>query len=186
MDENLEKQKFNFSDFLNKNKKKLIIFSVFIIICIFSGIAINEFKKKRVIKISENFNSAKIFIETEKKSKARNILLSIIDEKNNFYSPSALNLIIEHKLIDDKKKVLNLFDQVIYKSKLDKEMQNLFIIKKTFYLGDDISENILLDSLNPIIKSNSIWKKTALDYVQKYYISKNQFEKAKQFGANLN
>ena len=67
MDENLEKQKFNFSDFLNKNKKKLIIFSVFIIICIFSGIAINEFKKKGVIKISENFNSAKIFIETEKK-----------------------------------------------------------------------------------------------------------------------
>ena len=54
--------------------------------------------------------------------------------------------------------MLNLFDQVIYKSKLDKEMQNLFIIKKTFYLGDDISENILLDSLNPIIKSNSIWK----------------------------
>ena len=39
-------------------------------------------------------------------------------------------------------------------------------------MGDDIEENELLSNLNPIIKSNSLWKDTVSDYIKKYYLSK--------------
>ncbi len=185
-DENLEKPKFNYSEYLNKNKNKLIILSILIIFLIFAGLFLNELKKKQMIKVSENFNSAKILIEKKQKNEAKKLLISIIDVKNKFYSPSALNLIIEHNLIDDEKKIINFFDIIINEVNLDKEMKNLFIIKKTFFIGDSIKENILLNNLKPIIESNSIWKNTALDYIQKYYISQNQFEKAKQFDKSQN
>ena len=65
-----------------------------------------------------------------------------------------------------------------------KETKNLFIMKKTNFIGDDITEGDLLNNLNPIIQSNSIWKNTASDYIKKFYISRKEFRKAKNFSTN--
>ena len=70
---------------------------------------------------------------------------------------------------------------MINEAGLDKETKNLYIFKKTLYIGDKITETQLLNNLNPIIQSNSIWSKTVKNYIHKYYISKKEFEKAKEF-----
>ena len=68
---------------------------------------------------------------------------------------------------------------------LELDIKNLFIIKKIIFIGEDIEENELLKNLNPIIQSNSLWKNTALDYIKKYYLSKGELNKAKEFEVSL-
>ena len=48
-------------------------------------------------------------------------------------------------------------------------------------MGDNIEENELLNNLKPIIKSDSLWKTTISDYIKKYYLSRGEFNKAKEF-----
>ena len=59
--------------------------------------------------------------------------------------------------------------------------KNLFIFKKVIFIGDEITENELLNNLKPLIRSNSLWKSTVSDYIKKYYLSKGEFLKAKEF-----
>ena len=51
---------------------------------LFSFIFINEYKNKKNIEISKNFNKAQIFIEKNKTTEAVEILISIINEKMIF------------------------------------------------------------------------------------------------------
>tara|TARA_B100000575_G_scaffold218768_1_gene179290 strand:+ start:840 stop:1406 length:567 start_codon:yes stop_codon:yes gene_type:complete len=185
-DETINKPKFNFNEFFNNNKKKLIISVILVIFIIFSIIIFNEYEKKQFIEISEKYNSAKILIEKKKSTEALKLLEELISKKNRFYSPSALNLIIDNKLIKDKKKVLIYFDEIISNNKLDTETKNLFIFKKVVFIGDDIKENELLSNLKPILKSNSLWKGTVSDYIKKYYLSKGEFNKANEFQNIIN
>ncbi len=180
-DEILNKSKFNFGEFFNKNKKSLIVILITIILLVIALIITDEYKKQKYIEISVKYNSAKILIEKNKTSEALVILEEIIFKNNKFYSPSALNLIIDNKLIQDKKKILSYFDEIISNSKLDNETKNLFIFKKTVFIGDDIKESELLSNLKPILKSDSLWKDTVSDYIKKYYLSKGEFIKAKEF-----
>ena len=185
-DEIINKSKFNLNEFFNKNKKSLIVTVIIIIFLVFALITNNEYKKQKYIEISVKYNSAKILIEKNKTKEALQILEEIILKNNKFYSPSALNLIIDNKLIQDKKKILSYFDEIISKSKLDTETKNLFIFKKIVFIGDDIKENELLINLKPILKSDSLWKDTILDYIKKYYLSKGEFLKAKEFDNDIN
>tara|TARA_Y100000768_G_scaffold387699_1_gene379907 strand:- start:2027 stop:2590 length:564 start_codon:yes stop_codon:yes gene_type:complete len=185
-DEIVNKPKFNLNQFFNKNKKSLIVTVIIIVFLVFALIITNEYKKQKYIEISEKYNSAKILIEKNKTIEALQILEEIILKNNKFYSPSALNLIIDNKLIQDKKKILSYFDEIISKSKLDTETKNLFIFKKIVFIGDDIKENELLINLKPILKSDSLWKDTILDYIKKYYLSKGEFLKAKEFDNDIN
>jgi len=185
-DEIVNKPKFNFNEFFNKNKKKLILIVIILIFIIFTLIIFNEYKKKQFVEISERYNSAKILIEKNNSDEALKILEDIISKKNRFYSPSALNLIIDNKLIKDKKKVLSFFDEIILNNKLDIETKNLFIFKKVVFIGDEIKENELLNNLKPILKSDSLWKGTVSDYIKKYYLSKGEFIKAKEFENIIN
>tara|TARA_Y100001980_G_C14177932_1_gene50218 strand:- start:11 stop:478 length:468 start_codon:yes stop_codon:yes gene_type:complete len=141
----------------------------------------NEYKKQKYFEISVKYNSAKVLIETNKTTEALKILEEIILKNNKFYSPSALNLIVDNKLIKDKTKILSYFDEIIVNSKLDVETKNLFIFKKTVFIGDDIKESELLSNLKPILKSDSLWRDTVSDYIKKYYLSKGEFIKAKEF-----
>lgn len=185
-DEIVNKPKFNLNQFFNKNKKSLIVTVIIIVFLVFALIITNEYKKQKYIEISVKYNSAKILIEKNKTTEALQILEEIILKNNKFYSPSALNLIIDNKLIQDKKKILSYFDEIISKSKLDTETKNLFIFKKIVFIGDDIKENELLINLKPILKSDSLWKDTILDYIKKYYLSKGEFLKAKEFDNDIN
>ena len=179
------KQKFNFLEFYKKNKNKVftIIFALILSIIIF--IVLNEFKKKQNIEISKDYNMAKILIEKESFNEAVNILENIINQNNIFYSPSALNLIIDNNLIKEKTKVLSYFDQIIFKVKLDQETKNLFIFKRILFIGDEIEENELISGLKPILNSDSLWKKTVIDYIKKYYLSRGELNKAKEFETTI-
>ena len=44
-----------------------------------------------------------------------------------------------------------------------------------------MEENELLNILNPIIKSESMWKPQALYLMAEFYLSKNQKQKSKEF-----
>lgn len=181
--ENIEENKFNFKDFIKKNKLKIFFLLSAIFLIVIGLIIFNDYKKKEIIEISKSFNTAKINLQKGDKLQAKRIFLSIIDKNDSFYSPSALNLIIENNLIknENENEILLLYDKVIDNAGLDQETKNLFIFKKTLFIGDNISEEQLLNNLNTIIQSNSIWGKTVKNYIYEYYISRKEFEKAKEF-----
>ena len=185
-DEILNKTKFNLSDFFKENKSKFILIISLVIISVFITIIFKEYKKKQITKIAEKYNTAKILVEKNNIDESLKLLKEVLLSNNNFYSPSALNLIIDNNMIKDKKLVIDYFEKIITDSGIDKDTKNLFIFKKIMYIGDEISENELLNALNPIIQSDSLYKNTVSDYVKKYYLSKGEFNKAKEFEISKN
>jgi hypothetical protein len=110
-----------------------------------------------------------------------NELVSIVHAKNRTYSPLALYFIIDNNIIDDNKKINELFDTVINETSLEKEIKNLLIYKKALFNSDFESENNLITILKPIINSNSIWKSHALYLMAEYFYFKNEKQKSKDF-----
>ena len=178
----IDKPKFDFKNYLLKNKLKIISLICLIFISIITVIITAEYKDRKNIEISEKYNKAKILIDNKNFKDGLKILEEIIFKNNTFYSPSALNLIIDKNLISDKNKILSYYDQIISNTKLDPDIKDLFIFKKIIFIGDDINENELISALKPILNSDSLWKNSASDYIKKYYLSKGELEKAKQFG----
>ena len=183
--ENQEVPKKSFLVFFKENRSRFLLIFIIIVLGLLIVIGLNEFNKKKSLKISQDFNKAKIFIETKNKDQALKILDEIIYKKNKFYSPSSLNLVIDNELVKNKDKILLYFDEIISNSKLDQDTKNLFIFKKTIFIGDEISEDVLLSNLKPLIQSNSIWKNSVSDYIKQYYLSKNEFKKAKEFDKSV-
>ena len=70
---------------------------------------------------------------------------------------------------------------MINKTSLEKEIKNLIIYKKALFNADFINENELLNILNPLINSESIWKSHALYLIAEYFYSKNEKQKSKEF-----
>jgi hypothetical protein len=64
---------------------------------------------------------------------------------------------------------------------LDKEIKNLVIYKKALFNADQAQESELLNMLNPLIKSESVWKSHALYLMAEYFYSKDQKQKSKEF-----
>ena len=60
-------------------------------------------------------------------------------------------------------------------------LKNLIIFKKALYFSDKLQENELLEILNPIINSESIWKQHALLLMGDFYFYNKQFSKSKEF-----
>ena len=107
-------------------------------------------------------------------------MVKIIKEKDPIYSALSLYFIIENNLVNDKKEINNFFDLII-KSQEDDEIKNLIIYKKAMYNADIISENELLNILNPILKSESVWKPHALLLMADYFEHNNNLIKSKDF-----
>ena len=105
----------------------------------------------------------------------------MIEDKDSTYSPLALYFILDNDLIDDPNEINDLFDLVINKVDLEKEIKNLIIYKKALYNADNVSENQLLEILNPLVNSQSVWKSHALYLLAEYFYSKNEKEKSKEF-----
>ena len=75
----------------------------------------------------------------------------------------------------------SLFDILIEKTSLDEEIKNLVIYKKALFNADQIEEIDLLNILNPLINSSSVWKSHALYLMAEYFYSGDQEEKAREF-----
>ena len=168
-------------NFFIQNKKKIISVLGVIVTLLIGYFALGEYQDRKKIKISDSFNTTTINYSESNKEKTAKELIQIINEKNSTYSPLSLYFIIDNELISEKNKINELFDVIIYETSLDKEIKNLNIYKKALYNADDSNESDLLDILNPLIKSESVWKSHALYLMAEYFYSKNEMQKSKEF-----
>ena len=173
-------------DFL-KGNSKIFIYSIIslLIIAVVSFFYISKTESKK-IKISEDYIKAKIFLNNGDNIKAKEILTKIIIQKDSVYSSLSLFLIIEKKLITDKKFILDHFDLIINQGSLKKEDTNLLKLKKAIYISEIDKEGEIIELLNPIINSESVWRPQALKFLGDFYYSFGQLQKAKQYYSLLN
>ena len=176
---NTRKEKIK-SFFLN-NKKKILIFLITIVLLIISFFGYEEFKDNQRERVSNLFYSTIIDYDGNNKEKTTNKLKQIIKLKDETYSPLSLYFILDNNLISNRSEINTLFDTLISKTSLEKEIKNLIIYKKGLYNADQVSENELLEILNPIIKSESVWSSHALYLLAEYFYTKNQKQKSKEF-----
>ena len=168
-------------NFFIKNKKILIISLSTIILIIFGFFGYEEIQKNKKNKIAEKYNSTVIDFISADKTNVKNKLIQIINEKDSTYSPLALYFIIDNEIDASKEEINKYFDVMIEETNLEKEIRNLIIYKKGLFNADHVSENSLLEILNPLINSDSVWKSHALYLMAEYFLYKNQNQKAKEF-----
>ena len=179
IDSNTRNQKI--INFFINNKKNLIVGCSIILVVIIGFLSIKEIKERNKIKLANQFNVTTINFKAEDKQTTIDQLTKIIYENDSTYSPLALYFLIDNNLISNKNEINSLFNELINETKLDKEIKNLIIYKKALFNSDFSTENDLLQILNPIINSESIWKSHSLYLIAEYFYSKNQKEKAKEF-----
>jgi len=168
-------------NFFVQNKKKIISGLIIIIILLISYFAFGEYRDSKKVKISDSFNSITINYSKNNKEKTAKDLIKIINKKNSTYSPLSLYFIIDNELINERNTINNLFDVIINEISLDEEIKNLNIYKKALYNANDTNEGDLLNILNPLIKSETVWKSHALYLMAEFFYSKNEIQKSKEF-----
>ena len=183
IESNTRKEKIK--NFLFDNKKKLIIIFVVIILAVVLFFGYGEIIKFQNKKISNLYYSTTISFDKNNKEKTAENLIKIINKKDSTYSPLSLYFILDNQLINDRNQINDLFEILINKTSLNKEIKNLIIYKKGLYNADQISENELLNILNPIIKTKSVWNSHALYLLAEYFYSKNQKQKSKEFFSQI-
>ena len=160
--------------------KKLIGSLVLILLVLFSYFGYQEYKKRLKLEIADTYNKITLKEITIENTNDIEQLIKIIKEKDPIYSVLSLYFIIENGLVNDQKEINNFFDMAI-NSQEEKEIKNLIIYKKAMYNADTISENELLDILNPILKSESVWKSHALLLMADYFEHNNNLIKSIDF-----
>ena len=168
-------------NFFIQNKKKIIAGLVVVTIFLISYFAFGEYQDRKKIEISNNFNLITLNYSESNKEKTAKDLIQLVNEKNSTYSPLSLYFIIDNELINEKNTINGLFDIIIDETSLDKEIKNLNIYKKALYNAGDSNENDLLNILNPLIKSESVWKSHALYLMAEFFYSKKEMQKSKEF-----
>jgi len=171
--------------FFMENKKKLIFSIIFLVLLTLIFYSYKLYEDKQRQSISDEYNSAVIEYENGDQSKIVLKLEKVIRDKDTTYSPLALYYLIDNNLVENIDQVNDFFDILIDKTSLETEIKNLIIYKKALYNADYVSENELLDILNPIINSNSVWKSHALYLVAEYFYSKNEKKKSKEFFSQI-
>ena len=170
---------------LNKFYKsnKILIFSfIFILIILFGTFSFYlESKEKKRIVLSENYLQAKIYLEEGNKSKAINVLKEIIFANDPTYSTLCLFLLMNQNLITDYRELSALFDHVLENNKFSKEVRNLLIYKKALFSSNFVKESELLESIRPLLNTETLWKPHALLLLGDYFASKKEYIKAIEF-----
>ena len=162
---------------------KIFIFSSIIILIIslgsFSFYLKNQESKK--VLLSENYIQAKIYLENGKKSEALNTLKKIIFTNDSTYSTLSFFLILNQNLISDHKEISGLYDHLLENNNFEKEIRNLLIYKKSLFSSNSVSETELLDTIKPLLNTDTLWKPHALLLLGDYFLSKGENIKAKEF-----
>ena len=170
-----------------KNHYKKFLFVFLILILGISGVFYaKNVSEKKYIELSEKFNRAKILINNNEKNKSKEILLEIVNQKNKFYSPLSLYLIIEEELIKDSDSLKKLYDELLKIKDLEKDNKNLISYKKALFIIDKADEQEILSVLNPIINSDSIWRNNSINLIAEYFLFKNQKSKSEEYFKLLN
>ena len=168
-------------NFFINNKNKIILTTIILIVALIGTYSFDNYKNNKKKEISNKFNSTTLTHSENKKDVTIQKLVEIINEQDPTYSPLSLYFIIDNKLISNQDEINSYFDILIEKTSLDKEIKNLIIYKKALFNADLAQESALLNILNPLINSESVWKSHALYLMAEYFYSKDQKQKSKEF-----
>ena len=168
-------------NFFVKNKKKFISIILALTAILITIYSFDKYKINQKKEISNKLNLSTLQFSENTKNITVKKLEEIINEQDPTYSPLSLYFIIDNKLISDQDKINTYFNVLIEKTTLDEEIKNLVIYKKALYNSNWAEENDLLNILNPIINSESVWKSHALYLMAEYFYSKDQKQKSKEF-----
>ena len=168
-------------NFFVKNKSKIILILLAIIIVLIAAYTFDKYKTNQKIEISNKFNSTILMHSDKNKERTIKNLVEIVNKKDPTYSPLSLYFILDKKLISDRVKINEYFDLLIENTLLDKEINNLVIYKKALFNADQAQESDLLNILNPLINSESVWRSHALYLMAEFFYSKDQKQKSKEF-----
>jgi hypothetical protein len=168
-------------NFFINNKNKIILTIITLIILLVGAYSFDKYKTNKKKEISDKFNSTILAHSENTKENTIKSLVEIIKEQDSTYSPLSLYFIIDNKLLSNPNEINNFFDILIEKTILDKEIKNLIIYKKALFNADQVNEGELLNILNPLINSQSVWKSHSLYLIAEYFYSNEQKQKAKEF-----
>ena len=168
-------------NFFVNNKNKIISTIVILVIILAGAYSFDSYKTNKKKEISNKFNSTTLSHSDNTKELTIQNLVEIINEQDPTYSPLSLYFIIDNKLISNQSEINSYFDILIEKTSLDEEIKNLVIYKKALFNADQAQESDLLNILNPLINSKSVWKSHALYLMAEYFYSKDQKQKSKEF-----
>jgi len=168
-------------NFFVNNKNKIISTTVVLVFILIGAYSFDSYKTNKKKEISNKFNSITLTHSENTKEITTKNLVEIINEQDPTYSPLSLYFIIDNKLISNQSEINSYFDILIEKISLDKEIKNLVIYKKALFNSDQAQESDLLNILNPLINSESVWKSHALYLMAEYFYSKDQKQKSKEF-----
>jgi hypothetical protein len=168
-------------DFFNKNKKLLISVLGILLLIIIGFYSYQIYKEGHREWLSNKYNNAIIKHKNGDNSIIVPELKTVIEDKDGTYSPLALYYLIDNNLIDNRDEINDLFDILIEKTSLETEIKNLIIYKKGLYNADNLNESQLLEILNPLINSKSVWKSHALYLLAEYFYFKDEKQKSKEF-----
>ena len=178
-------QNKSLKNFFLSNKKILYLsIGLLFLIIIFFWWSDSSNKKER-FKNSEDFISAKVLISKNDKRNSLEILKSLILKNDDVYSPLSLFLIIDNNLENNKEKILDYFDKILAIKSLKKEDLNLIRLKKAIYISENANEEDILNLLNPILNSDSVWRHKCLKLLGDYYFNNKKYNKAKQYYSDL-
>jgi len=184
MDE-LPTEKKKVLDIIKSNLKIIISIFLFFILVSFLYAWINFKEASKKVNLSEEFINAKVMLSQNKSNQAYKILKKIIENKDNTYSVLSLYLVIDQDLEKDRKKVINYFNEVLSINTLKNEDLDLLKFKKAIFISNESNEKELLDLLNPIINSDSVWKAQSIRFLADFYFSKKEYKKADQYYSTL-
>ena len=168
-------------NFFVNNKNKIISTIIILVIILVGAYSFDSYKTNKKKEISNKFNSTTLSHSDNTKDLTIQNLVEIINEKDPTYSTLSLYFIIDNKLISNQSEINSYFDILIEKTSLDEEIKNLVIYKKALFNADQAQESDLLNILNPLINSKSVWKSHALYLMAEYFYSKDQKQKSKEF-----
>ena len=168
-------------NFFVNNKNKIISTIIILIVILVGAYSFDSYKTNKKKEISDKFNSTTLAYSESNKERTIQNLVEIINEKDPTYSPLSLYFIIDNKLISNQSEINSYFDILIEKVSLDKEIKNLVIYKKALFNADQAQESDLLNILNPLINSESVWRSHALYLMAEFFYSKDQKQKSKEF-----
>ena len=168
-------------NFLISKRKQLISMLLLVVLILICFFGYQEFNNRSKEKLANKFNLIVTNFENGKKENINDNLIEIINAKDKTYSPLAFFFLIDNDLITSKDEINFYFDLLINEIPFEKEIKNLTIYKKGLFNSEFAEENELLKILNPIIKSESMWKPQTLYLMAEFYLSKNQKQKSKEF-----
>ncbi len=171
--------------FYNKYKLILIGISITMLIILLSFPTYKEYKIRKNSKILEKYSEALILLDSKDPSRGIIYLNQLLNSKNEKVKILSATKLLDTYLQQKKfKDCINIIDKILQDKKISADSKKLFKIKKVLIKFDNISENELLELLEPN-KKNASYQRISLLLLLDFYNMKNQSDKIKEVEMKL-